>query len=44
MFLREPLFNGQNDIEQIFKIFKVLGHPEENDWPGIGNLPHYNPQ
>ena len=42
MFLREPLFDGQSDIEQIFKIFQILGHPDESEWPGVTSLKYYN--
>ncbi|EGR34080.1 hypothetical protein IMG5_024510 [Ichthyophthirius multifiliis] len=36
-----PLFQGQCEIEQIFKIFQVLGTPSENEWPGISELKDY---
>jgi cyclin-dependent kinase len=29
----KPLFTGDSEIDQIFKIFKVLGTPSENNWP-----------
>jgi len=29
----KPLFTGDSEIDQIFKIFKVLGTPHENNWP-----------
>ncbi|KAF3337939.1 cyclin-dependent kinase G-2-like isoform X2 [Carex littledalei] len=39
LLAKEPLFNGQNEKEQIDKIFKTLGTPNENIWPGYKNLP-----
>ena len=33
MVQRKPLFMGDSEIDQIFKIFKVLGSPNENNWP-----------
>lgn len=33
MVQRRPLFMGDSEIDQIFKIFKVLGTPNENNWP-----------
>ena len=33
MVQRKPLFMGDSEIDQIFKIFKVLGTPNENNWP-----------
>lgn len=28
-----PLFPGSNDIDQIFKVFQVLGTPTSENWP-----------
>jgi serine/threonine protein kinase len=28
-----PLFPGQNDIDQIFKVFQIMGTPSPEDWP-----------
>ena len=30
MSLGEPLFNGESEIEQLFKIFKVTGSPDKD--------------
>ncbi|KAL4247686.1 protein kinase superfamily protein [Abortiporus biennis] len=38
-----PLFPGDSEIDQIFKIFRVLGTPSEDNWPGIRQLPDYKP-
>ncbi|CAA7266738.1 unnamed protein product [Cyclocybe aegerita] len=36
-----PLFPGDSEIDQIFKIFRILGTPNEEVWPGVGSLPDY---
>ena len=41
MILGKPLFQGDSEIDQIFKIFSVLGTPNEETWPLINNLPDY---
>jgi serine/threonine protein kinase len=33
MAQKKPLYMGDSEIDQIFKIFKVLGTPNENNWP-----------
>lgn len=38
---RKPLFAGQNEEEQLQKIFKIRGTPNENDWSGLKELPLY---
>ncbi|KAK0201174.1 kinase-like domain-containing protein [Desarmillaria ectypa] len=37
----QPLFPGDSEIDQIFKIFRILGTPNEDIWPGVSNLPDY---
>ncbi|CAJ0754960.1 17943_t:CDS:2, partial [Entrophospora sp. SA101] len=41
MFLKDALFRGGSEIDQLFKIFSLLGTPNENTWPGVSNLPNY---
>jgi cyclin-dependent kinase len=36
-----PLFNGDSEIDQIFKIFRVMGTPNDEIWPGVSELPDY---
>ncbi|KAG5653485.1 Cyclin-dependent kinase catalytic subunit [Sphagnurus paluster] len=38
-----PLFPGDSEIDQIFKIFRILGTPNEDIWPGVSGLPDYKP-
>ncbi|QQP32345.1 Cyclindependent kinase 11Blike [Caligus rogercresseyi] len=37
--LMEPLFPGKSDIDQLNRIFKLLGTPSEKIWPGYNSLP-----
>ena len=36
---RKPLFYGESEIGQIFKIFKCLGTPDDSLWQGSLDLP-----
>ena len=38
-----PLFPGKTENMQLLKIFKVLGTPTAQNWPGMTELPHYEP-
>ena len=38
---RKPLFAGDCEIDQIFKIFQMFGTPNEKTWPGITKLPEF---
>ena len=33
LYLRKPLFPGQYEIDQLGKIFGILGTPTEAEWP-----------
>ncbi|XP_061470042.1 cyclin-dependent kinase 20 isoform X1 [Rhineura floridana] len=37
-----PLFPGENDIEQLCCVLRVLGTPNQKIWPEITELPDYN--
>ena len=37
-----PPFNGNVEIEQLFKIFRVLGTPSPAAWPELESLPEWN--
>ena len=41
MITRKPLFPGDSEIDEIFKIFRVLGTPNEDAWPGVTTLPNF---
>ncbi|KAK3830129.1 MAG: LOW QUALITY PROTEIN: kinase-like domain-containing protein [Linnemannia elongata] len=38
-----PLFPGSSVKDQLLKIFKILGTPTEESWPGVSKLPDYRP-
>ncbi|KAK6181670.1 hypothetical protein SNE40_009480 [Patella caerulea] len=41
MITRRPLFPGDSEIDQLFRIFRTLGTPDETTWPGISQLPDF---
>ncbi|KAG0453286.1 hypothetical protein HPP92_025950 [Vanilla planifolia] len=41
MVNQRPLFPGDSEIDELFKIFRVLGTPNEETWPGVSSLPDY---
>lgn len=41
MMTREPLFPGDSEIDQIYRIFRKLGTPDETVWPGCTQLPDF---
>jgi len=41
MFYKQPLFMGDSEIDQLYKIFRLLGTPTEETWPGVTNLVNY---
>ncbi|KAK3303612.1 kinase-like domain-containing protein [Chaetomium strumarium] len=41
MCTRKPLFPGDSEIDEIFKIFRLLGTPTEDIWPGVTSYPDF---
>lgn len=41
MFTKRPLFHGDSEIDQLFRIFRTMGTPNEDTWPGVTSLPDY---
>ncbi|KAL4228943.1 Cyclin-dependent kinase 3 [Mactra antiquata] len=41
MLTRRPLFPGDSEIDQLFRIFRTLGTPDEIVWPGVTRLPDF---
>ncbi|KAL7527489.1 hypothetical protein ACHAXR_001981, partial [Thalassiosira sp. AJA248-18] len=37
-----PLFPGQSVLDHLGRIFRVLGTPTEDTWPGVNMLPDWN--
>jgi len=42
MVTKRPLFPGDSEIDEIFKIFRILGTPSEETWPGVTSLQDWN--
>lgn len=43
LFIGRPLFPGSDVDDQLRRIFKLLGTPNEETWPGMSQLPDYKP-
>jgi len=41
MVTKQPLFPGDSEIDQLFRIFRILGTPNDSIWPGVTELPEY---
>lgn len=37
----KPLFPGDSEIDELFRIFRTLGTPDETSWPGVKRLPDF---
>ncbi|XP_076840354.1 cyclin-dependent kinase 4 isoform X1 [Brachyhypopomus gauderio] len=42
MFRRKPLFCGESEVDQLTKIFSVIGLPSEDEWPTDVTLSRQN--
>ena len=42
MIQGDALFKGETEIDMLLQIYKVLGTPTEEIWPGVSKLPFYN--
>ncbi|KAF3842592.1 hypothetical protein F7725_024543 [Dissostichus mawsoni] len=38
---KKPLFHGDSEIDQLFRIFRTLGTPNNDVWPDVESLPDY---
>lgn len=43
MVTRKPLFQGDSEIDQLFRMFRIMRTPTEEIWPGVTSLPDYKP-
>lgn len=41
LYLLSPLFTGDSEIDQIYKIFIILGTPTNETWKDVEELPNY---
>lgn len=37
-----PLFQGDSEIDQIYKVFEIMGTPNNSTWEGVESLPDYS--
>lgn len=37
------MFPGDSEIDQMYKIFKIMGTPTEENWEGVSLYPDYKP-
>lgn len=40
---KKALFSGDSEIDQLYRIFRTLGTPDENIWPDVCKLQDYKP-
>ena len=41
MVTGHPMFPGDSEIDELFKIFRLLGTPNDNVWQGVSQLPDF---
>lgn len=41
MVTKRPLFPGDSEIDELFRIFRLLGTPTEETWASVASLPDY---
>lgn len=43
LLVRRPFLTGEAELQQLSRIWQVLGAPTEKDWPGMKSLPLHMP-
>ncbi|KAK9950755.1 hypothetical protein M0R45_006225 [Rubus argutus] len=41
MVNQRPLFPRDSEIDDLFKIFRIVGTPNEDTWPGVSSMPDF---
>jgi CTD kinase subunit alpha len=41
LFVRKPVFQGNDEIHQLEAIYEIMGTPTEERWPGLASMPWY---
>lgn len=41
LFCKKPVFQGNDEIHQLDVIYKILGTPTPEEWPGVTDMPWY---
>ncbi|KDQ21040.1 hypothetical protein BOTBODRAFT_169704 [Botryobasidium botryosum FD-172 SS1] len=39
LFTKKPIFQGNDEIHQLEVVYRLMGTPSADDWPGFNNLP-----
>jgi CTD kinase subunit alpha len=42
LFTKKPVFQGTDEIHQLDVIYRVLGTPTPERWPGVTTTPWYD--
>lgn len=42
MVTKKPMFPGDSEVDELFKIFRLMGTPNEQTWPGVTSLQDWN--
>lgn len=43
LFITKPIFAGDSEIDQLYKIFRIFGTPNDSTLPGFRHFPDFNP-
>lgn len=41
--MKKALFPGDSEIDQLYKIFRIMGTPTEELWSGVSLFPDFKP-
>lgn len=41
LITKNPLFSGDSEIDQLYRVFRTLGTPNDRIWPGVSKLRDY---
>lgn len=41
LFTKKPVFQGADELQQMYVIYKIMGTPTADTWPGVTSLPWY---
>lgn len=41
LFCKKPVFQGGDEIHQLDVIYKILGTPSTDEWPGLRDMPWF---
>ena len=41
LFTKKPVFQGADELQQIYVVYRIMGTPTADTWPGVTSLPWY---